>query len=597
MLTSLSNIIILIITCLFINSLLTFSLKNSKQTDIRKSFSYICLTMLIWLLGLILQATSSIKLNISPIYFDYFVYIGICLSPVAFYNFSKTFANTKYRLNKKLLIIPILSLLILWTSDYHTLFYKVYSTNFNDTIYGWYFYYIHSLYTYLLFGISFISLIIYSIKNAGIFSKQAILFLIGTLIPLVINVLGTFGIISMSIYITPICFALAILFFALAIFKFGFLKVAPIALQRVVDRISDSYIVVNKENIITDFNQTFLDTFKLKPQDVRNKTISSFLSKSDASNINRRLQTIKKNHKQVSFNKEFDSINKIFTIEISSIIEKKNYLGTLILFKDITQHEMDKKQIEDNQEMLVEKERLASLGQMIGGIAHNLKTPIFSVAGAVAGLEDLINEYDSSIEDPNVNDQDMHEIAEDMKNWTKKIQSHISYMSDVITAVKGQAVALSETQLDDFNVEELFKRVDILMKHEIKQALVNLNIKNNVSTKITIHGNINALVQVINNLISNSIDAYNGWPNADIDLTTEYKDKNLIISVKDYGPGLPLAVKEKLFKEMITTKGKDGTGLGLFMSYSNIKAHFSGTMTFESEENKGTTFNIIIPIE
>ena len=56
-------------------------------------------------------------------------------------------------------------------------------------------------------------------------------------------------------------------------------------------------------------------------------------------------------------------------------------------------------------------------------------------------------------------------------------------------------------------------------------------------------------------------------------------------------------VKEKLFKEMITTKGKDGTGLGLFMSYSNIKAHFSGTMTFESEENKGTTFNIIIPIE
>ena len=61
--------------------------------------------------------------------------------------------------------------------------------------------------------------------------------------------------------------------------------------------------------------------------------------------------------------------------------------------------------------------------------------------------------------------------------------------------------------------------------------------------------------------------------------------------------GLPEEVKEKLFKEMITTKGKDGTGLGLFMSYSNIKAHFSGAMTFESEINHGTTFNIIIPIE
>ena len=596
MLTSLSNIIILIIICLFMNVLINFSLKNKKQSDIKKSFAYICILMLIWILGLILQATLSIKLNIPPIYFDYIVYIGTCLIPVAFYYFAKTFSNTKYKLNKKLLIIPFLSLLILWTNDFHNLFYKKYSINPQQTIFGSYFS-IHTIYTYLLFGISFINLIRYSIKNAGVFSKQAMLFLLGSLIPLLVNILALTNIISATIYLTPICFAFTILFYALAIFKFGFLKVAPIALQRVVDRISDSYIVVNEDNIITDFNQTFLDTFRVKAQDIRNNTISSFLNKADASNINRRLQTIKKNHKQVAFNKEFDSINKIFTIEISSIINKGNYLGTLILFKDITQHEIDKKQIEDNQEKLVEKERLASLGQMIGGIAHNLKTPIFSVAGAVAGLEDLINEYDSSIEDPNVNDQDMHEIAEDMKNWTKKIQSHISYMSDVITAVKGQAVALSETQLDDFNVEELFKRVDILMKHEIKQALVNLNIKNNVSTKITIHGNINALVQVINNLISNSIDAYNGWPNADIDLTAEYKDKNLIISVKDYGPGLPLAVKEKLFKEMITTKGKDGTGLGLFMSYSNIKAHFSGTMTFESEENKGTTFNIIIPIE
>ena len=83
--------------------------------------------------------------------------------------------------------------------------------------------------------------------------------------------------------------------------------------------------------------------------------------------------------------------------------------------------------------------------------------------------------------------------------------------------------------------------------------------------------------------------------NCDIDLIAEYKDKNIIISVKDYGPGLPEEVKEKLFKEMITTKGKNGTGLGLFMSYSNIKAHFGGEITFESSPDKGTIFNIILP--
>ena len=582
MLTSLSNIIILIVICLFINFLLNYCLKSKNQTDIRKSFSYICLSMLIWLLGLILQATLSTKLNISPIYFDYFVYIGICLSPVAFYNFAKTFENTKYKLNKKFLIIPILSLIVLWTNDSHHLFYETYSININNAKYG-YFFYIYTIYTYLLFGIAFVNLLKFSIKNAGFFSKQAMLFLFGSLIPILANVFGFLGIISATIYLTPICFAITIIFYALAIFKFDFLKVAPIALQRVVDRMSDSYFVVNENNIITDFNETFLQTFKLKTPNIRNQSISNFLNKSDVNSFSKKLANVKKTNKQVSFKKVFSNINKIFTIEISSIIDKGNYLGTLILFKDITQHELDKKQIEDNQDILVEKERLASLGQMIGGIAHNLKTPIFSASGGVVGLEDLINEFDSSISDPNVTPEDMHEIAGEMKEWTGKIQSYMSYMSDVITAVKGQAVALSESQSDIFTIEELFKRVEILMNHEFKHSLVKLIVKNNVSNTITINGNINALVQVINNLLANALDAYNGQNLGDIELISEYKDKNIIISVKDHGPGLPENVKEKLFKEMITTKGKNGTGLGLFMSYSNIKAHFSGTMTFESE--------------
>ena len=74
-------------------------------------------------------------------------------------------------------------------------------------------------------------------------------------------------------------------------------------------------------------------------------------------------------------------------------------------------------------------------------------------------------------------------------------------------------------------------------------------------------------------------------------------DDKIIIKVKDTGPGIPDEVKEKLFKEMITTKGKNGTGLGLFMSYSTIKAHFHGEIEIESELNVGTTFKIILPIK
>ena len=252
--------------------------------------------------------------------------------------------------------------------------------------------------------------------------------------------------------------------------------------------------------------------------------------------------------------------------------------------------------IKDKQNLLIESERLASLGQLIGGIAHNLKTPIMSIAGASEGIKDLVNEFDASIGNPIVNDDDFHAIAGDMREWLDKINSYTEYMSDILTAVKGQAVNLSEQTQLDFTIGELFKRVNILMKHELKQAVVYLNMSMKVDENIIINGDVNSMVQVINNMISNSIQAYNGKPEQSIDMIAWKNDNNkIVITIKDYGPGLPDKVKNKLFKEMITTKGKNGTGLGLYMSYSTIRAHFNGDIIVESEEGKGTTFNIILP--
>ena len=253
-------------------------------------------------------------------------------------------------------------------------------------------------------------------------------------------------------------------------------------------------------------------------------------------------------------------------------------------------------QLQNKQDMLMEKERLASLGQLIGGISHNLKTPIMSISGAAEGLTDLINEYDASIGDPEVTPEDYHAIANDMREWITKIHSYTSYMSDIITAVKGQAVKLSENETDEFTIDELVKRVNILMKHEIRNASLNLETKIEVPNSLSLHGDVNSLVQVVNNLITNAIQSYNGRTNESIILTLKQDNNNLIISVTDHGCGMPEDVQEKLFKTMITTKGKNGTGLGMFMSYSTIKGHFNGDITFTTEVGKGTTFNIIIPL-
>ena len=274
-------------------------------------------------------------------------------------------------------------------------------------------------------------------------------------------------------------------------------------------------------------------------------------------------------------------------------------IGKLIIefnkVQDLTKQNIE--QIKSSQQTLIEKDRLASLGQLIGGIAHNLKTPIMSIAGASEGIKDLIKEYDTSIEDPEVNFNDHHEIAKEMDEWIEKIKTHTSYMSDIITTVKGQAVALSDEEVYAFSMDELIKRVDILMKHELKNALIDMHVNMDVPSNLSISGNINSLIQVINNMISNSIQAYNGKTNEIIDFNIYTENKNmLIISIKDYACGMPKDVQNKLLREMITTKGKNGTGLGLFMSNSNIKAHFSGSISFKSEEGKGTEFFIKLPL-
>ena len=266
MTTNFLTFILLILSLISITSLFVIISQKIKNSPLKKCFLYSLLTMIVALIGLNLQCLLGYKLDIPLIYYDYFVYIGNCFLPLTLFFTSLIFVNTKLEFKKRyipLIIVPFISLLVLWTNDFHHLFYEKYSINLDETIFGPYDT-IYEIYTYSLFVISIFNLLRYSIKNAGFFSKQSILIAIGVLLPITVNILGSFGIFKMSIYLTPISITFSMLCFALAIFKFKFLSVTPIAMQRIVDRMSDSFLVVNEEGIITDFNSTFLKTFNLK---------------------------------------------------------------------------------------------------------------------------------------------------------------------------------------------------------------------------------------------------------------------------------------------------------------------------------------------
>ena len=601
MTTQLDLLMLSVSDIIIISVALIILFTQRKKNQLKQAFLSLLFFVGLWVTPLILKILLQ-NSEIDPYIFETFSGLGNYYAPVFFFIMTEVFIHTRIKIKIKhllLLIIPTISSILLITNESHHLLFEVFSSNFNEIVYGK-FYFITIIYIYSLYVISMVKLIMYMFKNSGFFSKQSIYILIGSAIPLIINLLGTLKIINISTYTTPITFSLTMLFYSLAIFRFDFLKISPITLQKIVDRMSDSYIILDGNNEIVDYNQTLLTTFKLNNKKLRGTQFSTFIKNFENSDeiynkFKIAVKKLKDSEKTIIVELNLKNINKNFSVEISNLFSEKIKIGILILLKDITQHMKDMETIQNNQNMLIERERLASLGQMVGGIAHSLKTPIFSVSGGVTELTDLVKEFDDSIGNPTVNNQDMHDIAKDMYTWLQKIRNQISYMSEVITTVKGQAVNLSGDDSVEFTINELFNHTKILMKHELQSALVTLNVINKVDDNTILKGNINSLVQVLNNLISNAIQAYKKEPNKSIDLLAEIKNNDILIKVKDYGPGIPESIKDKLFKEMITTKGKEGTGLGIFMSYSMIKAKFNGDMRFESSEN-GTEFIIYLPI-
>ena len=193
------------------------------------------------------------------------VFSNLCFTAIGFvsafvFYLGMSFSGRMKRAYYWLLVIPILSSIVLWTNDFHHLFFIHYSRVSSEIIRGP-IAYVQAIFAYILIVWGLIVLITFSVKNSGFFSRQSVLMVLGAVLPITVDVIIIFNLFQMSIYYEPISFMFMEMFVMLAIFKFDFLNVMPIALQTVVDHISDSYIVVDEELKVIDFNQTLTDNF------------------------------------------------------------------------------------------------------------------------------------------------------------------------------------------------------------------------------------------------------------------------------------------------------------------------------------------------
>jgi signal transduction histidine kinase len=270
----------------------------------------------------------------------------------------------------------------------------------------------------------------------------------------------------------------------------------------------------------------------------------------------------------------------------------------VVIFKDITLLKKSMQQLQDSRARLMEQERFAFLGQMMGGLAHNLKTPIMSIAGCIFAADSLIDECLDSLDDPQVTQDDYREIYGEIRDWFDKTRESAAYMSDIITAIKGQAASVGSYQDSTFTVDELVKRTTLLMRHELSSGGCTLHVKYGPTLgDLRLHGDINNLIQVLNNLLSNAIYSQKQSGGGDITLEIVTEDGNLVIRVRDTGPGVPPNVRDRLFLEMVTSKGEMGSGLGLYITNTVVRGKFNGTMSLEDNPGGGAVFIVSIPLE
>jgi len=264
---------------------------------------------------------------------------------------------------------------------------------------------------------------------------------------------------------------------------------------------------------------------------------------------------------------------------------------------DITERKQAEKALQESQESLLRAEKMAALGQLAAGIAHEMNTPLGASLTSLKLIQGLVEEYQKSIGDPEVGERDHQDIAAEMDRLASDTQQWMEKAASYIRSLKLHTRDLKRGEERAFSVLQVIEDAGLLLSHHLRLSQCTLNISC-TSSEPTLHGDPGKLGQVLTNLVVNAIDAYKdaGKEGREINVEIAEDGEVLEIRVKDQGCGIPGENKEKIFDELYSTKPLgEGTGLGLSIARNIVSNLFGGTIRLESQVGQGSTFILRLP--
>lgn len=251
--------------------------------------------------------------------------------------------------------------------------------------------------------------------------------------------------------------------------------------------------------------------------------------------------------------------------------------------------------LRDTQEQLVQAEKMASLGNLVAGISHEINTPIGVSLTAITYLEeqqyDLTSKYDAK----KLTQEDLVEFLQNSHEACGIVRTNINRASELIKSFKQIAIDQSNEIFSNIDLCEYIDDILLSLNPKIKQT--NISIINQCDKTLTLYTDPGAIYQILSNLIFNSlIHAYNENEKGKIIIDAKKTETTIQIKYCDDGRGIQPENLNKVFDPFFTTRlGSGGSGLGLHIIYNLITSTLKGSIKVENGENKGCCFLINIP--
>jgi len=257
--------------------------------------------------------------------------------------------------------------------------------------------------------------------------------------------------------------------------------------------------------------------------------------------------------------------------------------------------ERSMEKLKETQETLIETEKMASLGELVAGVAHEINTPI---GLSLTGITHFISTSDNIsklYENDELSEEDFKNFINTSKELAASININLNKTANLVRSFKQVAVDQSSDGEREFELISYLDEILLSINNVTRKSQVKINI--NAPESIKIKGYPGVISQIFTNLIMNTLKhGYDKMKADAIDIEITDNDKEIEIIYKDYGHGISEENLNKIFNPFFTTKRDDGgSGLGLSIIYNLITNKLNGTIQCESKEEKGVVFTIFIP--